>query len=281
LYLFAGLSYEDGVVAPCVFERPKPHAQINPLFDYALIYNVVLKEYLIETGDKKTAIDLWPVAKRQAQIPKKYIDKNGMIDYKLAGEDWWLFFDWKNNFDKQASLQGCVIWAYKNTYELAKMLGKENEVSELPELINKMTRIAHKNLYDKKQGVFTSGEGKQISYGSQAWMVLSGVASIAEGAKAFRNLPQLNDVVYPGTPYMYHYVVEAMIDVGLKQEAKNVITTYWGGMVEKGADTFWEVYDPINDFASPYDAFLVNSYCHAWACTPVYFIRKYPKIFQK
>jgi len=281
MYLFAGLIHSDGVVQPCVFERPKPHAQINPLFDYALIYNVVLKEYLDETGDLETANDLWPVVKEQAQIPKKYIDENGMIDYKRAGEDWWLFFDWNNKFDKQASMQGCVIWAFKNTYELAKMLGKENEVSELPELIDKLTSAAHKNLYDNKQGVFISGEDKQISYGSQAWMVLSGVASEKEGIKAFKNLPQLNDVVYPGAPYMYHYVVEAMIAVGLKQEAKNVITSYWGGMVEKGADTFWEVYDPKNDFASPYGVFLVNSYCHAWACTPSYFIRKYPEIFQK
>lgn len=26
---------------------------------------------------------------------------------------------------------------------------------------------------------------------------------------------------------------------------------------------------------------LLNSYCHAWSCTPVYFIVNYPEIFQK
>ena len=51
-------------------------------------------------------------------------------------------------------------------------------------------------------------------------------------------------------------------------------------MLEKGADTFWEAYDPNDDFLSPYNFFPVNSYCHAWSCTPVYFIRKYPEIFQ-
>jgi len=111
--------------------------------------------------------------------------------------------------------------------------------------------------------------------------VLSGVATKAEGAKAFKALPQKPNVVFPGAPYLYHYVVEAMIMSGLNQEAKDIITTYWGGMVNKGADTFWEVYDPANDFVSPYNSFLVNSYCHAWSCTPVYFIRKYPEIFQK
>jgi len=280
LYLLAGLTYENGVAPSNVFERPRPHAQNNPLFDYALIYNTVLKEYLVETGDKATANDLWEVARVQVQIPKKYIRDDGMVDYELAGKEWWVFFDWKDGLDKQAALQGCVIWAFKNTYELARMLGREKEVAELPALAEKLTKAARKNLYDTKQGLVVSGKNKQISYASQAWMVLSGVVTKSEGAKAFKNLLQKTDVVYPGGPYLYHYVVEAMIMSGLNAEAKDIVTTYWGGMIDKGADTFWEVYDPKNDFTSPYNSFLVNSYCHAWSCTPVYFIRKYPEIFQ-
>jgi alpha-L-rhamnosidase len=281
LYLLAGLSYETGVVPSNVFERPTPHPQINPLFDYALIYNVALKEYLVATGDKQTALDLWTVAKNQVPIPKKYIGEDGMMDYEKAGKEWWLFFDWRDGLNKQAALQGIVIWAYKNTYQLAKLLGKESEVAELPALIEKMTRATHKNLYDKALGVFVSGKDKQISYCSQAWMILSGIASHKEGANALKTIKTMDKVIYPGAPYLYHYVIEAMIQVGMEQEAKDLITTYWGDMVKRGADTFWEVYDPKNDFLSPYNAYLVNSYCHAWSCTPVYFIRKYPNIFQK
>jgi hypothetical protein len=58
-------------------------------------------------------------------------------------------------------------------------------------------------------------------------------------------------------------------------KARSLLTSYWGGMIEKGADTFWEVYDPTNDFLSPYNSAIINSYCHAWSCTPVYFLRKY------
>ncbi|QEC69171.1 Bacterial alpha-L-rhamnosidase [Panacibacter ginsenosidivorans] len=281
LYLLAGLSYEDGVAPSNVFERPKPHPQINPLFDYALIYDVAVKEYVQATGDKQTALDLWPLIKQQLEIPKKYLGEDGMLDYEKANKEWWLFFDWRNGLDKQAALQGVVIWAYKNTYELAKMIGKENEVAELPALVKKMTDATHKNLYDKTSGVFVSGKDNQVSYASQAWMVLSGVATKVEGATALKKLPTMQNVVYPGAPYLYHYVIEAMIQCDLKQEAKELLTNYWGGMVNKGADTFWEVYDPKDDFLSPYKFFPVNSYCHAWSCTPVYFIRKYPEIFQQ
>jgi Bacterial alpha-L-rhamnosidase 6 hairpin glycosidase domain len=141
LYLLAGLSYETGVVPSNVFERPTPHPQINPLFDYALIYNVALNEYLVATGDKQTALDLWQVAKNQVQIPKKYISEDGMMDYEKAGKEWWLFFDWRDGLDKRTALQGVVIWAYKNTYQLAKLLGKESEVAELPALIEKCLEL--------------------------------------------------------------------------------------------------------------------------------------------
>jgi hypothetical protein len=214
--------------------------------------------------------------------PKKYLLENGLFDSEEATKNrWWLFVDWKIGLDKQAAIQGIIIMTMKNTYELAKLLGKENEVAELPQLIEKMTQAAKKNLYDSEKGYFVSGKDRQVSYASQAWMIMSGVANQEEGQKALKAIQNYPQTVKPGGPYLVHYYVEAMIKVGMKEEAKNEIKRFWGGMVQKGADTFWEVYDPENDFISPYRFHPLNSYCHAWSCTPVYFIRKYPEIFQK
>jgi len=281
LYLLAALSNEKGYLNGNVFETPKPHAQANVLFDYALLYNVAVKDYLVATGDKATALDLWEVVKKQTEIPKQYLHADGMLDYTRASKEWWLFFDWRDGLDKQAAMHGVVIYAYKQTYELAKMLGKEKEVAGLPALISSLSKAAKKNLYNAKTKVFISGKDRQVSYASQAWMILSGVATANEGVAAMQALTTAKDVVYPGAPYLYHYVIEAMIQCGMKKEARDLIVNYWGGMVNKGADTFWEVYDPKNDFLSPYNSYVVNSYCHAWSCTPVYFIRKYPEIFQQ
>ncbi len=41
-----------------------------------------------------------------------------------------------------------------------------------------------KNHTDKAQAVFISGKNKQVSCASQAWMILSGVATKSEGAAA-------------------------------------------------------------------------------------------------
>ncbi|MDN3582550.1 glycoside hydrolase [Mucilaginibacter flavus] len=281
-YLLAGLSAEDGVLISNVFEAPEPHAQKgNRLLDYCFLYNVALKEYVAATGDKQVGNDLWPVAKKQLDMIRKYAGDDGMMDYVKAGKEWWVFFDWKNDLDKQAVLQGLSVYALNQTYALAKLLGKESEVADIPALAKKLKDAAHKNLYDKKSGFFVSGVDKQVSYGAQAWMTLSGVASKAEAQRALKGLTGLATAVHPGAPYMFHYYEAALIESGLKTEAKEALTTYWGGMIKKGADTFWEVYDPNDEFKSPYNFYPVNSYCHAWSCTPVYFIRKYPEIFQQ
>ncbi len=280
LYLLAGLADERGIVHGTVFETPEPHPQSGQfLFDYALLYNVALKEYLVATNDTETALELFPVAKRQIEIINDYIQPDGLLDFEKAGREWWLFFDWKDGLNKNAAVQGLSIFALTETYKLAELLNRRDELKEVPDLIKKMKK-ASMSLYNKKTKLFESGEDKQISYASQIWMILGGVLSTKESQNTLQALLTYEDAVRPGGPYMYHYFIQALINSEMKSEAKKYLVEYWGGMVNKGADTFWEVYDPANDFLSPYNFYPVNSYCHAWSCTPVYFIRKYPEIFQ-
>ena len=46
-------------------------------------------------------------------------------------------------------------------------------------------------------------------------------------------------------------------------------------IAEAGFDTCPEIFNPENELESPYKAPEINSACHAWSCTPTYFIRKY------
>lgn len=281
LYLLAGLSDQNGYLIGTVFEKPNPHPQAKQyLMDYSLLYNVALKEYVATTQDKETGTELWPVAKKQIDIVHSFLKPDGLMDYERANKEWWLFFDWKEGLHKEAALQGLTIYTLKNTYELAKMLNKQAEVKELPAMIEIMTKAARAKLLNRQTGLFESGENHQVSYASQIWMVLGDVLSKSESQKTLTALQQSKTAVTPGAPYLYHYFIQSMINAGMNKAAKTALINYWGGMVKKGADTFWEVYDPKNEYLSPYNFFPINSYCHAWSCTPVYFIRKYPQIFQ-
>lgn len=280
LYMIAAFANKDGLLHATVLEDPTPHPQEGThTLDYSLIYNVALLEYLKETGDMETANDLWPVVVRQIDIALRQFSPELIYDTNKPG--YWLVFDWKDGYDRHASIQGLTIFALQQSYELAKLLGKEKEVKEWNVLAVKMQKAARNHFYDKKQGVMVSGNDRQISYLSQVWMILSGTLNKQESIKAMKTVMSMPDACYPGCPYAYHYVVEALLKCGMNMEARKLLTDYWGSMVTKGADTFWEVYDPNNDTVSPYGFFPINSYCHAWSCTPVYFINKYPDIFQK
>ena len=282
LYLFAGLAAENGILISNCFEEPEPHPQYGSYcLTYCLLWNSTLLEYLKDTNDRETANDLWQVAKRQTEDAISYVNDKGIFDQNARGQYVWLFFDWRDGLDVNTPMQGATIFALQQTYELAKMLGREKEVSNYPVLIKKMTAAARKYLFNKKQGVMESGANKQISILSQTWLIKAGVLNKKEGAKAIRTALATNGVLMPGTPYATHYLIDAMLLCDMKQEAHDYLIDYWGGMVNKGADTFWEAYDPKDDFISPYSFFPANSACHAWSCTPVYFIHKYPEVFQK
>lgn len=287
LYLFAGLSTDDGIVISNIFEHPVPHPQYGSYcLTYCLLWNSTLLEYLKDTNDLETALDLWPVARRQMEDAISYVGADGIFNQWARGSFVWLFFDWRDGLDVNTPMQGATIFALQQTYELAKMLGKEKEVASWPSLEKKMRSAARSRLYDSRKGYFVSGEERQISICSQAWMIKSGVLSAKEGQRALKTVLSLNEsepesVKMPGTPYGTHYLIDAMLTCGMETDARDYLIDYWGGMVRKGADTFWEAYDPNDDFLSPYGFSPVNSACHAWSCTPVYFIHKYPELFQK
>jgi hypothetical protein len=71
-----------------------------------------------------------------------------------------------------------------------------------------------------------------------------------------------------------HYCLEALTGIGRQGQALELMRSYWGGMLRAGLDVFPEVWDTADEKRSPYGTHLLNSYCHAWSCTPVWFLAR-------
>ena len=270
LYLFAGLPREDGLVAACVYDQPQPLCGRQYIMDYSALYAATVLDYVRATRDLAAARDLWPVVRRQMEILGQFVNRDGLF---VDPKDWWLFIDWNDDLDRTASMQGVLLYCYQEALELARLAGAEAEAADYPARIRRMTAAAREAFYRPSQNLFLSGPARQASWATQAWMIHSGVASQQEGSAALKAIADRRDATRPVTPYLYHYVVDAMLACGMKAQALELIQSYWGGMIQAGADTFWEVYNPSNPSLSPYKSLLVNSYCHAWSCTPAYFLR--------
>src|SRR5690606_948051 len=62
------------------------------------------------------------------------------------------------------------------------------------------------------------------------------------------------------------------------QHVIDEILRYWGGMLDLGATSFWEEYDPLQSgrehlamYGMPYG----RSLCHAWGASPLYLLGRY------
>ena len=272
LYLFAaGKPNTLGFVPSFIYETPYFVSGIANIIDYALLYVVTVCDYFNHTNDVETINDLLTICKNQLNSFEKILDNNLIVTKQ---EGWAFFIDWCPGLSGYVALQGVYLYTLEKFIKLLKSIN-DKDYKKYEELLAKV-RQASKKLFNEEKGVFVGEiDGYQLSVHSQVWMILGGVIDGEKAQNLLISILKNKDAKQPFTPYMWHYVIEAMFKLELKEEATNVIKEFWGGMIERGADTFYEVYVPSDIEFSPYGDRMNNSLCHAWSCTPSYFIRKY------
>ena len=265
LYLFAGTRIDGGRIGACLFTEPEIEVDDTVMFDYSLFYIPTLLDYYKATGDMETLRELAPTALHQIEVVRPYFGENHLVkDSDVLG---WCFVDWNLGLNKQASAQGIYLYCLKAAIEIAGILGVNTQTLKADFAAKK---AAAELLWNGS--FYVSGENQQISWASQVWMTLGGAAN---GNAALLERLEQTSAEAMVTPYMYHNYIDALLSVGQKEKALQVLDDYWGGMMDDGADTFWELYNPENPEESPYGGTIVNSYCHAWSCAPAYFLRKF------
>ncbi|MCF0133210.1 MAG: sugar hydrolase [Blautia sp.] len=273
LYLFAGMPFNEGKISACVFTEPEPAPDDTYLMDYALLFGAALYDYYEATKDMDTLVDLYPTAIRQIEIVIDNLNADHVVED--PGDAFVCFIDWGEGLNKQCSAQGVLIYSMRYGMRLAKVLGDEKTCQWLEKESELCKKAAVDTFWDKDQQLFISGEEKQISWASQIWMILARVFDVDMSHELIMRTMSINPRIRMVTPYMYHHFIDALIRCGEEERALDEMKRYWGEMIRDGADTFWELYNPYNKNESPYGSSIVNSYCHAWSCTPTYLLRKF------
>lgn len=273
LYLFAAGDYDHlGFLPSYIYETPYYFSGRTHIADYALLYVVTVCDYYQHTKDAATIADLLPICKHQLQSFHNILDENGIVTMQNG---WFTFIDWCQGLRALTSLQGVYLYTLERFAQLLESIG-DTEKTWYEEELTAIRAASRRHLFDEQQGVFINAvDGFQKSVHSQVWMILGGVIRGEAAKKALERMLCDKEALQPFTPYMRHYILEAMFLLGMKDEAVAYMKDIWGGMIAAGADTFYEVYVPGDPDFSPYGDRMVNSLCHAWSCTPSYFIRKY------
>ncbi len=271
MYLFAGSRFPDGRMSANVFTDGEPEADDTYLMDYALMFLPVLDEYLAETGDQEALRDLLEPALYQVEYVLEHsMTEDQVIDPEQAASG---FIDWCDGLDRQAALQGVLICTLESAASLCRRAGDEQRERRYAGLAETLRQTARRQFWSDSLGCFISGN--QVSIHTQVWMTLADVMTGKMAAKAMNTVLALPDSPRMGAPYMHHYYVMALLRAGCRDQAEAHLRSYWGGMLDAGADTFWECWNPDDPQASPYGGRIVNSCCHAWSCTPAYILAKF------
>lgn len=197
LYILACTATDKGLVGTCSYERPKPTRGDCNILDYTALLAPTVLEYLEASGDRKTAEDLWPLVLKQLDFTLESVNAEGLF---IDPKSWWLFVDWHSTLDKQSSEHAIILYGLKATLKLAEKIGKADEAAFIAKIIPHMEAAARKHLWDDSLGIFISGPNRQVSWASQAWMVLAGVPSSEQAKRAMSGVMHNDNAVKPVTP---------------------------------------------------------------------------------
>jgi hypothetical protein len=187
----------------------------------------------------------------------------------------WPFVDWSpelNGADAETlrATQMEFYAAFKDGAYLLRQMHDEANAERFEKQAETMKAAAQKYLLDPSGSFGTRWQ-------TNAYAVMSGVANPAQYAALWKDsLSSVGHVQYNAlivTPYYNYYVVSAMAKLGHRQAALNWIRQYWGGMLNEGATSFWEGYDPAwykgSDFHASLQADNMSGYrvslAHGWS----------------
>ena len=195
----------------------------------------------------------------------------------------WVFIDWVhsrreperewNKAEKQTVLQILFFQAMKASAALAERMGDAPFVRRCLDKATELRERLLSRAFDPERGLFRANmENPEDGFYRHAnyCAVLSGLVEGDEAKRIMQNLC-LSDLPPVGTPYQAALEILAMIRTGLHENALASIRRIWGGMLRKGATTFFEAWDETaadNAIYSFYGRPCGLSLCHAWSSGP-------------
>ncbi|HZY63884.1 MAG TPA: alpha-L-rhamnosidase C-terminal domain-containing protein [Edaphobacter sp.] len=190
----------------------------------------------------------------------------------------WLFVDWSPdlNGDTPETRRATTLEFYRAYHEAAWLLRELGDTANADKYEARAVKIksaAQKYLVNPQTGAYGP------RWQSNAMAVFSGAASPAQYNAIWDHvLSNVGHVKYNAliiTPYYNYYVIRAMADMGHRKDALEWIRQYWGGMIQEGATSFWEGYDPSwykGDFHASLQADNGSGYfvslAHGWSSGP-------------
>ena len=261
---------------------PARHPESGFILDFPAHYVATVRDYLHYSGDLALGQDIYPVVADQLQHYTNMPHTHGLIDIgEKPSFEHWCFIDW-NEIDKRglvASLGMLVVDAFEAGAEVASLLGHEADARRFAATARAYRRRIDAAFWDRRRGQYVDAivRGRRSTQASVETNALAVFTGVARGDRRRTVLERFSaERWHAPSPFFETFVVEALLKANRPTVAWDYMTDYWGDMIDRGADTFWEGFDRTHladaPRATPHKMW---SLCHGWSAGPAYLIGAY------
>jgi alpha-L-rhamnosidase len=243
---------------------------VNGIPGYSAFWVTGEADYYRHIGDKNYLMSLHDRLIRLLDYMEGELnDQNYFANTRKA----WPFVDWSPEMEKDTpeARSATQFEFYKAFSEGAWLLGEMGDAAASRKYqteAGELRSAAQNTALDS--GSYTFGDRWQPN----AMAIYSGAANAKETTAIWERVlshpPKLMI-----SPYYNFYAITAMAESGHRGEALDWIRKYWGGMIDEGATSFWEGYDPSwpkQDFHAHLNADdeegFHTSLAHGWSSGP-------------
>lgn len=251
---------------------------INTIMDYSFFWIISLYEYYRTYGDKEF---LEQIAPQMDEVMKFCVNRTDGDGFMRGKPGDWIFIDWAP-MDKTGAVCGEQI-LYAKALECYAYIGAiiGRDTSEYRERAAALQEAVLNNFYDKEKRVFIDSyeSGKRnVTRHSNILAYLFLPCSEEQKKDIYEKVILNQEIPQITTPYFKFYENQVHCMAGNPEILEKAMRDYYGRMLETGATTLYEEFDPnmsgVEHYAmygSPYE----KSLCHAWSASPIYLLGCY------
>ena len=258
-------------------------SHINTIMDYTFYWFISVYDYYLYTGDKKFIEQFYPRMQSMMDYCLSRRNKNGLME-GLSGD--WTFIDWAAGLSKKGEISFEQILFARSLETMSLCADIANDKTNATEYKKLAADIKEKvfSIYwnpQKNALAHSRVDGKQTENVTRYANMFGIFFNYFTGEQklAVKQHVLLNDSIQKIiTPYMRFYELEALCAMGEQSYVLKEIKSYWGGMLNLGATSFWEEYNPDKkgtEHLAMYGRKFGKSLCHAWGASPIYLLGKY------
>ncbi|OUS77070.1 hypothetical protein B1748_07895 [Paenibacillus sp. MY03] len=280
-YLFFDLPVTQRTMIALRGKDPIEH-HLNTIMDYTLYWFMGLEDYYQFTGDLSFIRDQYDSMLRLIKFCESRSNEDGMLEGQNGD---WVFVDWAD-MDKEGALafeQMLYCLSLESIVRFAELLGDEASGDYYRPQAEQLRKKIRQLFWDEEKGAYihriiNGSLDAFVTKHPNMMAVLYGFADAKQMNRVKEQVLLNPSVPKITTPYMRFYELAALCEVGEQSFVLHEMLDYWGGMLDLGATSFWEEYDPaipMPDQYAMYGRKYGKSLCHAWGASPIYLIGRY------